>query len=282
MSVRKVTTGLKRLLKHFVLIFTVFITALPFISMFGTAIKDPVVALTSTSLLPTSFGDISFSGIHTVLFRTTFAVQLMNSAIVTVTTVVFCVVISVFAGYAISRFRGRFFNTFSVMLLVLQMFPVMLMLIPLFLIYLRFGLINSLASVIISYTALNLAFSIWLLKGFFDTIPRELEQAAMVDGCSQFRAFLLVIIPLALPGIAAVSIFVFVNSWNEFTLASIFLRQDSVQTMTVGLQRFVMQYSADWSLLMSAATVATIPTLLFLFVAQKYLIEGLTAGAVKG
>ena len=280
MGVRKTVAIL--IIRHLVLILVLFITALPFISMVGTAIKDPVVALTSTSLLPVSLDDVSFSSIYTVLFRTRFAIQLRNSVIVTATTVVSCIIIAIFAGYAISRFRGRFFSVYSVMLLILQMFPTMLMLIPLFLIYLSLGLLNTLASVIISYTALNLAFSIWLLKGFFDTIPIELEQAAMVDGCSQFNGFVRIIIPLALPGIATVAIFAFVNSWNEYTLASIFLRQDRVQTMTIGLQKFVMENSADWSLLMAAAAIATVPTLLFLFIAQKYLIEGLTAGAIKG
>jgi ABC-type glycerol-3-phosphate transport system permease component len=158
----------------------------------------------------------------------------------------------------------------------------MLLLMPLYLIFRRLGLINTLGSVILSYITGNLAFSIWMLKGFFDTIPIELEQAAMVDGCTRFQAFRKVIIPLALPGVATVAIFTFINAWNEYTLASIFLRNDKILTMTVGLQRFIQQVRADWAQLMAASTVATLPTLLFLLFAQKYLIEGMTAGAVKG
>ncbi|GHV39735.1 sugar ABC transporter permease [Spirochaetia bacterium] len=275
-------SSIKLILRHLVLIVTVFVIALPFISMIGTAIKEPVVAMTSTSLIPMSLKDVSFSSIYSVLFKTTFSIQLKNSAIISVCTVVFCVIIATFAGYAISRFRGQFFSVYSIMLLVLQMFPTMLMLIPLYLIYSRIGLINTLSSTILSYTALNLAFSIWLLKAFFDTIPIELEEAAMVDGCTQFHAFIRIILPLSQPGIATVSIFAFINSWNEYTLASIFLKKDSVIPMTVGLQKFVQEYSAQWTMLMAAAAIATVPTLLFLFVAQKYLVEGMTMGAVKG
>jgi len=129
---------------------------------------------------------------------------------------------------------------------------------------------------------MNLAFSIWMLKGFFDTLPQELEQAAMVDGCTRFGAWLRIVIPISLPGIGTVAIFTFINSWNEYTLASIFLRRDEVQTMTVGLQKFVLQFSSDWPLLMSASAMATLPTIIFLIFAQKLLIQGMTAGAVKG
>ena len=162
------------------------------------------------------------------------------------------------------------------------MFPMMLMLIPLFLIYKALNLYNSPWSVIISYTCTNLPFSIWMLKGFFDSISFEIEEAAMIDGCSQMQTLRRIILPISMPGIATVGIFTFLNSWNEYTLASIFLRDQNIQTLTVGLQKFVMQNSNSWGEMMSAATIATIPTLIFLLFAQKYLISGLTAGSVKG
>ena len=162
------------------------------------------------------------------------------------------------------------------------MFPVMPLLMPLYVIYNKLQMVNTLWSVGISYTTMNLAFCIWMLKGFFDSIPRDLEGAAIVDGCTRFEAFIKIIMPLALPGIATVAIFTVLNAWNEYTLASIFLRKDQVMTITVGLQRFVQQNGADWPNLMAASTIATIPTVLFMLFAQKYLIEGMTAGAVKG
>jgi ABC-type glycerol-3-phosphate transport system permease component len=268
--------------KHAFLLIMVYVVSLPFVSMFGTAIKRPDISITSPNLLPHSLDEMSLESFNTVFTKTGFGRNLLNSLIVTVSVVVCCIVVTTTAGFAISRFRGKFFKGYGVLLLVLQMFPGMLLLMPLFIIFRRLNLTNTLWSVILAYITNNLAFSIWMLKGFFDTIPQELEQAAMVDGCTRFQAFRRVIIPLALPGVATVAIFTFINAWNEYTQASIFLRNDKLLTMTVGLQRFIQQVRADWALLMAASAVATLPTLCFLLFAQRYLIEGMTAGAVKG
>lgn len=271
-----------RTLKHFFLIIAVFLTALPFISMVGTAIKEKSVALASTSLIPTSWDEVSFESFYTVLFKTTFGRNILNSLIVALAAVALCTLVAALAGYAISRFRGRFFDFYSVMLLVMQMFPTILILIPIFIIFTDIGLEDTLYSVIIVYATVNLAFSTWMLKGFFDSIPNELEEAAMIDGCAKFKAFWKIVLPLALPGIATVAIFTFINAWNEYTMASIFLRSDTMRTMTVGLQKFVQQNTSDWTRLMAASTIGTIPALIFLFFTQRFLIAGMTAGAVKG
>lgn len=271
-----------RTLKHIALICFTFLTALPFLSMLGTAIKEKSAALSTTSLLPTSFDQISFEAFYTVLFKTSFGKNILNSLVVALVSVVLCTLVAALAGYAISRFRGRYFSFYSVMLLVLQMFPTVLILIPIFLVFTNLGLINTLYSVIITYSTVNLAFSTWMLKGFFDSIPSELEEAAMIDGCAKFKAFWRIVLPLALPGIATVAIFTFINAWNEYTMASIFLRGDEIMTMTVGLQKFVQQNTSDWTRLMAASTIGTIPALIFLFCTQRFLIAGMTAGAVKG
>lgn len=244
--------------------------------------KTPSAALTTKGLFPERWSDVSLESFVKVLTKTTFGYNMLNSAVVAISVTIICIVIAALAGYAISRFRGRYFSFYSILLLLLQMFPTMLLLMPLYVLFNNLNLINTMGSVIISYVTMNLAFSIWMLKGFFDSIPAELEQAAMVDGCTQFTAYLHVVVPVSLPGVATVGIFTFINSWNEYTLASIFLRKDTAMTMTVGLQKFVQQNGADWSLLMAASTIATIPTLIFLLFAQRYLIEGMTAGAVKG
>ena len=254
---------------------------LPVLSMIGTTFKERAQALASTRLFP-AFGDWHLDSFMAVVASTAFLQNIWNTFMVAAMVTLNCIIIASLAGYAISRFRGKVFSAYAVFLLLLQMFPVMLLLMPLFLIYQRMGLINSLWSVIISYTTLNLAFSIWMLKGFFDTIPRELEQAAMVDGCNRFTAWIRVVVPISLPGIGTVAIFTFINAWNEYTLASIFLRRNDVLTATVGLQQFVLQFTVDWPLLMAASTIATAPTIIFLFFAQKLLIQGMTAGAVKG
>lgn len=270
------------IMTHITLIFILFFTSLPFLSMLGTAVKRQETALSSITLFPATWSDWSTEAFMKVITESGFGKNILNSLIVSLTVTIVCILIASFAGYAIARFRGRYFTMYSVILLILQMFPVMLMLIPLYIIFNKFGLVNTLWSVIICNITMNLAFSIWMLKGFFESIPLELEQAAVVDGCSRFKAFVKVIMPLALPGIASVSIFTFLNSWNEYTLASIFLKKNSVMTMTVGLQKFVQQNGADWPSLMAAATLATIPGVLFLLFTQRYLIEGMTAGAVKG
>jgi len=272
---------IKDILTYLTLIAIILVMGLPIMSMLGTAFKERVVAISSSSLFP-GWGEWRIESFRGVIDAGIFLRSLLNSAIVTVTVTFFCIVIASLAGYAISRFRGKIFSAYAVFLLLLQMFPIMLLLMPLFILYQQFGIINSLWSVIISYTTLNMAFSIWMLRSFFDTIPRELEQAAMVDGCTRFQAWLRVVMPISLPGIGTVAIFTFINAWNEYTLASIFLRRNEVFTATIALQQFVLQFSQDWPLLMAASTIAVTPTVIVLFFAQKLLIQGMTAGAVKG
>lgn len=259
-----------------------FLLLLPLISMFGTAIKTHNAALMTTSLFPEKWADLSLENFGYVMIKMKFGKNLLNSAIVSIVVTLACIFCAAPAGYAISRFKGPYFKAYSILLLLLQMFPIMLMLMPQYLIFTKLHITNSLLSIIISYTTSNLAFSIWLLKGFYDSIPLELEQAAMVDGCTKFHAFLRVVFPLTLPGIATVSVFTMLNAWNEYTVASVFIKKDAIMTMTLGLQKFVQQNGADWPSLMAAACIATVPAIVFVIFSQKYLIEGMTAGAVKG
>ncbi len=267
------------ILTYAALVIIIFCVDLPFISMFGTALKGRSEALSSPALFPAEW---KFDSFGQVLTGTTFGNNIFNSAVVAVTVTVCCIMFAVCAGYAISRFRGVVFNFYSVFVLLLQMFPGTLMMIPLFVIFKNLNMVDTLYSVMFAYTTLNLPFSIWMTKGFFDTIPIDIEEAAQIDGCNQFSGFLRVVLPISMPGISTVGIFTFINAWGEYTLASIFLRSDSIGTLTIGLQKFVLQYTSDWPALMAASCIATIPTLIFLLVAQKYLIQGMSAGAVKG
>ena len=173
-------------LTYAALIIIVFLVNLPFISMLGTAFKGKSEALSSTALFPS---ELKFDSFIRVLTKTSFPVNILNSAIVSVTVTVCCIALAVCAGYAISRFRGTVFNLYGIFVLLLQMFPAMLMLIPLFVIFNSLHLVDTIYSVMIAYTAINLPFSIWMTKGFFDTIPFDIEEAAMMDGCNQFTAF---------------------------------------------------------------------------------------------
>lgn len=260
-----------------VLIIFTFCFNLPIISMIGTAFKGNEQALSDLSLFPAQPKLSAFRA----MAEADFLYTVVNSFKIAIAVTVFCVIIACLAGYAVSRFKGRVFSFYSLFMLVLQMFPITLLLIPLFLIYRSLGLIDSPWSLIISYTCTNLPFSVWLLKGFFDTISFEIEEAALIDGCGRFKTLWRIVLPVSAPGISTVAIFTFLNCWNEYTLANTFIRSEAAQTLTVGLQRFVGQNSSSWGTMAAAATVSTIPTVIFLLVAQKYLIQGMTAGSVK-
>ena len=270
---------LKKGLLFLLLAFLAFLVNIPNISMIGTALKPFGGYMSDTSLFPLK-PDLSM--INKVLFSTSFGQYLWNSVIIALAVVAFCVVFASCAGYALSRCRGKVFSGYIVFLLILQMFPLVLVLIPLFWIFKTLGLVDNQLSVAISYIAINLPFATWMLKGFFDSISIEIEEAAFIDGMGPAQSFLKIMLPLSLPGIATVAIFTFNNCWNEYMLASVFLSSNELQTMTIGLQMFQVQNNADWSTMMAASTIALIPSIIFLVFMQKYIVQGLTAGAVKG
>ncbi len=278
----KLKSAVSALLRHAVLIVLVLSINLPILSMIGTALKPKGEALSTTNLLP-AFGHWSLENFSTVLRFSDFPRNLLNSLVVSLSVALICVLIGAMSGYAISRFRRiRFFRWFATLLLILQIFPSVLLLLPLYIIFSRLGLTNSLMGLVICYTTLNLAFSIWMMTSFFDSISTEMEDAGFVDGCTQFQTFYRLVLPVSLPGVATVAIFAFINAWNEYTMASILIKRPDYRTMTLGLQQFVQQFTSDWARLMAASTLAIIPTIVMLLFAQKYLESGMTAGSVKG
>jgi multiple sugar transport system permease protein len=204
-----------------------------------------------------------------------------NSFYVSLATTVLGVVIAVPAAYAFSRFRfpGRTFLFFSVLLR--NMFPAVVFLMPLFLLMRWLGLVNTHGSLILTYLTFGLPLSIWLLKGFFDNIPIQLEQAARIDGATRFQAFLLIVMPLSSPGIIATSIFSFIGAWNEYVYAYTFLSKESSMTLPVGIQRFFTEFATDWPGLMAATFLMSVPVVVMFLVLQKYFVRALTEGALK-
>ena len=269
-----------RIIVFIVLIVIAFVQDLPLISMYGTAFKTPEQALSSTQLIP-ALGEWSLDSFRNVLANSSFGQNVVSSLLASTGTTLLCTMVAMFAGYALSRYRGRFFSCFSVLLIIIQMLPVMLLLIPTYMLYTKLNLMDSIVGIILIYTTQNMAFSIMLIRGFFDAIPKTLEEAARIDGCSDFKIFLKIIVPISLPGIGAVGIFTFLNSWNEYTYACLMLRNDAVKTVTIGMSQFISQSGTNYSSLMAAASIATVPAVIFLVFAQKYLVTGLTAGAVK-
>jgi multiple sugar transport system permease protein len=206
---------------------------------------------------------------------------LRNSLWVSTATTVLGLLVAVPASYAFSRFNfpGRDALFFSV--LVRNMFPVVVFLIPLFILMRRLSLIDNHLSLIITYLTFGLPLSIWLLKGFYDNIPPQLEQAARIDGATRFQAFRLIVMPLSSPGIIATAIYAFIQGWNEYVYARTFINSSNLLTMPVGLQKFFAEYTSNWPGLMAASFIMSVPVVVLFLLLQNYFVQALTEGAVK-
>lgn len=211
----------------------------------------------------------------------TFLRYMGNSMLVSTATTLIGVAVAVPAAYAFSRFRFPGKNGLFYGVLLRNMFPSVIFLIPLFIFMRNLRLVNSYWSLIITYLTFGLPLSIWLLKGFYDNIPVQLEQAARIDGASRFQAFLRVVMPLSAPGIVATAIYSFILAWNEYVYALTFINDQDKLTVPVGLQRFFTEYVANWPGLMAAAFIMSVPVVVMFLVLQKYFVRALTEGAVK-
>ncbi|MFL6234982.1 MAG: sugar ABC transporter permease [Thermoanaerobaculia bacterium] len=212
-----------------------------------------------------------------------FARWLLNSVVVAGMTTVLGVTLACTAAYAFSRFRFPGRRAGLMAFLVSQMFPGTLMLIPLFIILVKWlNLGSTFTGLVLLYTVTGIPFCVWMMKGYFDTIPKELEESALIDGASQATIFFRIILPLAKPAVAVTALFSFMTGWNEFIQAATFMNREDMYTGPVGLRFFVGGFSQQWGYFAAGSIVAAIPVMaLFLFL-QKYLVSGLTAGAVKG
>lgn len=206
---------------------------------------------------------------------------LLNSLWVSLATTVLGVIVAVPAAYAFSRFRFPGRNLLFYAVLVRNMFPAVVFLMPLFIMMRWLGLVNTQWSLILTYLTFGLPLSIWLLKGFYDNIPVQLEQAARIDGASRFKAFLLIVMPLSSPGIIATAIYSFIMAWNEYVYALTFLNDKSKLTLPVGLQKFFTEYATNWPGLMAASFIMSVPVVVLFLILQKYFVRALTEGAVK-
>lgn len=210
-----------------------------------------------------------------------------NSIIVCAATVVFSLLMSVPASYALSRFRFRGKKTFSISILATQLFPGITMLLPIYLMYVNFTkltgipMTKTLHGLVIAFATFGIPYSIWMLKSYFDSIPDELEQAAMIDGCSRTKAMVKVVLPLVVPGMVATGLYVFLLAWNNILFAGV-LTDQATRTFATGLQEFASESSTEYGLLMAACSVTTIPIVALFFAFQKYFVGGMTGGAVKG
>jgi arabinogalactan oligomer/maltooligosaccharide transport system permease protein len=205
-----------------------------------------------------------------------------NSTLVAVATTIIGLSLACTAAYALSRFRFAGRRMGLATFLAVQMFPGTLLLMPLYVILDKLGLLNELLGLVLVYSTTAIPFCVWTLKGYFDSLPKELEEAARLDGASSFGIFWKIMLPLAKPGIAVTALFSFMTAWNEFILASTFLTDDSAYTLPVLLKSSVGQYSADWGLFAAGAVLTSLPVMALFYFLQGFLVGGLTAGSVKG
>jgi arabinogalactan oligomer/maltooligosaccharide transport system permease protein len=217
-----------------------------------------------------------------VLLHTNFPQWMLNSVIVAACTMLIGVFMAATTGYAMSRFNFPGRRQLMLVFLVTQMFPVSILIVPIYIIMARLGLINTLASLVIAYLTIAVPFCAWMLKGYFDSISTSLDEAAQMDGCGPFATFWRIILPLARPGLAVTAFFTFLTAWGEVAYATAFMQTDDRFTLAYGMQQFVPAFNPQWENLTASAVLVTVPAGLVFFFAQRHLVSGLTAGGTKG
>jgi len=251
----------------------------PFSWTFVTSIKPQKELYGSTvTYWPT---EATFDSYRKLFSEYNFIRPMLNSLLVASVTTVISLTVSLLAAYAFSRYRFRGRKFFMTLFLTNNMFPTVLLLIPLFAIMRRAGILYTPSALILSYTTFTIPFSIWLLNGYLDDLPMSLEEAAMVDGANRAQAFLKIILPMLLPCVVATGAYVFMTAWNEYTFAVMFTNEGN-RTIPVALKNFIGQLGVEWGMITAGGIITIIPVCIMFFFAQKRLVEGLTAGAVKG
>ncbi|OQA43480.1 MAG: Inner membrane ABC transporter permease protein YcjP [Spirochaetes bacterium ADurb.Bin315] len=282
MSIKKTLhkMGIRALIIWIPVILIVFYSLFPLVWAFITSIK-PTEEI-HTQRVKYWSNNPTLDNYIRVLGRTDFPRQFLNSMIVSAGTTVFCVALSITASYAFSRFRFRGSTSLKKFFLASQMFPKVLVIIPLFIIMRNLRLLNTRISLILAYASFSLPYVVYMLLGYFMGIAQELDEAATVDGCSRTGILFRIVLPLAIPGIVATAIYAFINAWNELMFAVMFTSTREMRTLPVGLNSYIGEYGIEWGMMCAAGIMTAVPVILLFMFLQKYLIAGMTAGGVKG
>jgi arabinogalactan oligomer/maltooligosaccharide transport system permease protein len=271
----------KRILIHLALIAYCVITVYPLLRIVTIALR-PGDRLLSTdmALIP---ADATLESFRIVLFDKPLLQWLWNSLAITAATAVIGVILAATSAYAFSRFKFPGRSLGMVFLLATQMIPASMLMVPIYILAIKLGLVGTYKGLVIAYAVTSVPFSIWILKGYYDTIPIDLEEAARIDGCSELEAFWRILLPLSTPALAIVFLFNFTQSWNDYLMARVMLgSNEALLTWPLGLQRLQGQFQTQWGQFAAASILVTIPVMLLFLYSAKYLISGLTLGSVKG
>jgi arabinogalactan oligomer / maltooligosaccharide transport system permease protein len=274
-----------RIVAHLAVIVLVMVVLYPVMLVVKKAFEPGRDFALSPSPIPTTLTLDNFRGLFGARGshgEYLFVRQALNSVVIALATTVVGVFLSCTAAYALSRFRFPGRKTGLTTFVVVQMFPSTLLIMPLYVVLDKLGLLNSITGLVLVYSTTAIPFCVWTLKGYFDGLPRELEEAARIDGASAWLIFRKIILPLARPGLAVTALFSFMTAWNEFILASTFMTSESRYTLPVLIQSSVGEFSSQYGLFAAGAIVTSVPVMAVFYVLQKYLVGGLTAGAVKG
>lgn len=251
----------------------------PYLWMALTSIKhESTLFAPERSFLP---AEATLENYVRLFSKTTFLTNLGHSLIVALGTMALGLAVSITAAYAFSRFRFPGRRILMLQFLLINMFPIVLLIIPLFIIMRNVGLLDTHLGLVLAHSTFSIPFATWMMISYFDAIPRTLDEAAMVDGCSPVGAMLRVVLPLTMPGIIATGIYIFITSWNEYLYASVLAGQ-KVRTLTVAVQTLVGEYEIAWGLLTAAGVVGALPVTVLFMLIQRRLVAGMTQGAVKG
>lgn len=271
---------LKRLAIHVALIGAVIIAAFPILRVFSVAVRPGDRLLdTQFSLFPEG---ATLEAFRHVLTDTDLPLWLFNSLVVTTGTAIVGVIIAATSAYAFSRFKFPGRGVGLTTLLATQLIPAAMLLVPIFLLAVQLDLANTYIGLVIGLSVTSVPFSIWILKGYYDTVPIELEESARIDGCSQLGAFYRVLLPLSTPALAIVFLFNFLAAWNDYFLARILISREGLLTWPLGLQRFQQQFQTQWNDLAASSILISIPVVVIFLYSSKWLVSGITSGGVKG
>ena len=277
--IRRKVTPFNGLIVLFATAFVLFFL-FPFYWQIATSIRTPEFL---TSIPPQIFPNPMFFERYVSIFTTTqFPLNVRNSLAIASVTTATCLLFSVLSSYAIARLKIPGAQTIMITILVISMFPGVSILGPLYLTFKNFGIINTRLCLIVAYTAVFLPFTMWFLTSFFRTVPPDLEEAATIDGCTPLQSLFLIMIPLSAPAVFTIAILIFIFSWNEFLFSFTFTTSNEMRTYPVGLLMFQGLWTIPWGDLCAGSTVVALPVVILVLIAQRFVIQGLTAGAVKG